>query len=40
MPGGKNTNKSGLKFEDEIKELFFNKEMENGDDYMIGDKKI
>ena len=40
MPGGKNTNKSGLKFEDEIKELFFNKEMENGDDYMIGDKKF
>ena len=28
MPGGKNTNKSGLKFEDEIKELFFNKEMD------------
>lgn len=40
MPGGKNTNKSGLKFEDEIKELFFNKEMASGDDYTIGDKKF
>lgn len=40
MPGGKNTNKSGLKFEDQIKKLFFNKEMENGEDYMIGDKKF
>jgi hypothetical protein len=40
MPGGKNTNKSGLPFEDQIQKLFFNKEMKNGDDYTIGDKKF
>ena len=40
MPGGENTNKSGLPFEDQVKQLFFNKEMANGDDYMIGGKKF
>tara|TARA_Y100000389_G_C17260672_1_gene412852 strand:- start:45 stop:701 length:657 start_codon:yes stop_codon:yes gene_type:complete len=40
MPGGENTNKSGLPFEDQVKQLFFNKEMANGDDYTIGGKKF
>ena len=40
MPGGANTNISGLPFEDQVKDLVFNQEMANGDDYMIGDKKF
>ena len=40
MPGGENTNKSGLPFEDQVKDLVFNQEMVNGDDYMICDKKF
>lgn len=40
MPGGQNTNASGLPFEKQIRKLFFERDMKNGDEYVIHGKKF